>query len=545
MTPMPTFSRTTLCWLAVALIWFGTLGVRPLAHPDEGRYSEISREMLQSGDWVTPRLDGLKYFEKPPLQYWATAAAFKAFGTSDFVARLWTALCGFISVFAVWWTARRLWGAESALYAGMAAAGMSYIYAISHVVTLDSAVSGFLTLALCGFLLSQHDAATSADNRRWMLFTWASMAAAMLSKGLIGVVLPGAVLVLYSLTCRDWRVWPRMQWWLGLPLFALIAVPWHVMVHMRNPEWAHFYFIHEHFERFTTTEHKRTGAWWYFLPLLAAGALPWTSLLPQALVQGWRQDAGHFRPRRFLVLWAGFIFLFFSLSGSKLPGYILPVFPALALLLGPTLAALPARKLRAHAWPVLVLMLVLAVGAPIFAQTGSERTPMDLNRAAMAWLLPAALVFLGCAAAAMRLALREQKAQAVALLAAGSLLFWSGMMFGYNGYSPVMSSAALAQKLEGQLSPGAPAYTVRIYDQTLPYYLQRTVIPVEWTDELQLGEEQEPERWIAHIDDFVREWRGLSEGLAVMGPETYSELERDGVPMKLVDRNSRRVVVLR
>ncbi|HVT36182.1 MAG TPA: glycosyltransferase family 39 protein [Nevskiaceae bacterium] len=542
---MTSSSRILVAWLAVALVWFGTLGVRPLAHPDEGRYSEISREMLVTGDWITPRLDGLKYFEKPPLQYWATAAAFAAFGQSDFVARLWTALCGFISVLAVWYTARRLWGRTAAHYAALAAAGMAYLIAISHVVTLDSAVSGFLTLALCGFLRAQHDGASAAENRRWMLVAWASMAAAMLSKGLIGVVLPGAVLLLYSALCRDWRPWARMQWLRGLALFALIAAPWHVLVAMRNPEWAHFYFVHEHFERYTTTEHHREGAWWYFIPLLLAGTLPWTSLLPRALLQGWRDDAGTFRPRRFLVIWAAFIFFFFSISGSKLPGYILPVFPALALLLGPLLAALPSAALRRHLATPIVFGILLLVAAPFFAHSGSERTPMELNRAATYWLVPAALLMLGCCIGALRATLHNRTLSATGWLAAGSLLLWSGVMFGYNAYSPTMSSAALAQSLQGRLPASAPAYTLRLYDQTLPYYLRRTVTPVEWVDELELGEQQEPQRWIAQLPEFVQRWRDLSAGLAVMPPDTYTQLQQEGVPMTLVERNARRVVVLR
>ncbi|MGH8541200.1 MAG: ArnT family glycosyltransferase, partial [Stenotrophobium sp.] len=146
-----------LFWALVTGLWFGTLGQRDLAGTDEGRYSEIAREMAQTGDYVTPRLDGLKYFEKPALQYWMTALSFKAFGESEFVARLWPGLCGFLSVLMVWFTARRLWGNEVARYAAMATVSMVWMQGVSHVVTVDMSVSFFLTVAICGFLLAQDD----------------------------------------------------------------------------------------------------------------------------------------------------------------------------------------------------------------------------------------------------------------------------------------------------------------------------------------------------------------------------------------------------
>ena len=187
--------RRWLLWALCAVLWFSSLGVRELLHPDEGRYSEISREMVVTHDFVTPHLNGLKYFEKPPLQYWITAGAFAAFGQSEFVARLWVGLCGFLSLLLVWITARRLWDTESADYAAATAASMFWMIGLSHVVTLDMGVSFFLTATLCSFMLAHHAQASARENRYWMWAAWASIAGALLSKGLIALVLPGAVLV--------------------------------------------------------------------------------------------------------------------------------------------------------------------------------------------------------------------------------------------------------------------------------------------------------------------------------------------------------------
>jgi len=536
-------STRRLLWLALAALWFGGLGYLDLTHPDEGRYSEISREMASTGDWVTPRLNGLKYFEKPPLQYWATAAAFKAFGESEFVARLWVGLCGFATVILVHRTALRLWGARTADYAGVTCASMMWIMSMSHIVTLDMGVTFFMTLALCGFLRAQHDGATGGETRRWMWIVWAGMAGALLTKGLIGVVLPGAVLFLYSAICRDWRPWARLNWFSGVPIFAVLAVPWHVLVARRNPEWADFYFIHEHLDRFLTTEHHRVGAWYYFLPLLVAGLLPWTTLLPQIVRRGWLPDTARFQTNRFLLIWSVFIFVFFSISGSKLPSYILPIFPALALLLAQVLAAARPGSMRRHAIVIVVLMAAIGVGVLIFGRTGDAKTPMEINRAFSYWAFTGSLVFALAGAAATRAAAAHRELQSVLLLAAGSLLFANAAILGYQSYSPLVSSAALARKLRPMLPPDTPLFAVNFYDQTLPFYMKRTVTLVDYVSEFELGEQLEPQKWVHDLPAFGRLWRDLPQGVAVTDPESFASLQGMGLPMQVIDQTPRRIVV--
>lgn len=274
------------------------------------------------------------------------ALSFAAFGVNEFAARFWPGLTGFLTVAMCGFTARRLWGVDAGRYAALAAGSCAWIIANSHFLALDMGVSFFLTVALCGFLLAQHDGADARASRNWMWVTWAAMAAATLSKGLIGLLIPGATLVLYSLLNWQWAFWKRMHWLSGLGLFLLLTAPWFILVSQRNPDFAHFFFIREHLERFLTTEHKRTGAPWYFVPYLLLGLLPWTSLLPALCRDGWREPGARLRVGRLLLIWSVFIFAFFSKSSSKLPSYILPMFPALALLLAPTLQRMPAATLK-------------------------------------------------------------------------------------------------------------------------------------------------------------------------------------------------------
>src|SRR6185436_10061071 len=211
----PRSMRERATRVALGLLLVAALAVavdnadRRLANPDEGRYSEISREMAASGDWVTPRLNGIKYFEKPPLQYWATATAFTVFGDNEFAARLYILACGLATILIVGFTALRLWNAEVALATMLALVASPYFLALGGIVTLDMGLTLWTTLTLCAFLLAEQ-----RQSRRWMLVAWAAMALAVLSKGLVGIVFPVAAIGLHALIRRDfsflWRLNHRL-----------------------------------------------------------------------------------------------------------------------------------------------------------------------------------------------------------------------------------------------------------------------------------------------------------------------------------------------
>ncbi|HUS24667.1 MAG TPA: phospholipid carrier-dependent glycosyltransferase [Candidatus Binatia bacterium] len=531
--------RLALLIALVAVAWFATIGYRDLADPDEGRYSEISREMVATGDWVTPRLDGLKYFEKPPLQYWATAVSFTLLGPSDFAARAYTGLAGLLSVLAVAFCAGRLWGRRAGVTTGGVALGMFGIVALANVVTLDMGVAFWLTLSLCGFLLALR-AGDPDSRRRWMLVVWAAMAGAVLSKGLIGVVIPGTVLLLHVLSTRNWRLLAQLEWLRGLPLFLLIAAPWFVLVSMRNPEFAHFFFVHEHFERFLTTEHHREGAPWYFVPILLGGLLPWLSLAPAAVRDGWRDPSG-----RVLVLWCSFVFVFFSISKSKLPGYLSPIFPAMAMLIGRSLAAETLRLAR-HATGLMAGALMVGIAAAIvLPQLGDARTPPEVFRAATPFAVLAMALLAGAAWLARRLEGCGQHLASVIVLGAGALSMSDALDAGYQDFAALRCDRQAAALIEATV-PGAPVFAVDYYNQTLPFYLRRTVTLVRFSGEFELGQRAEPERWIPDFATFAARWAQLPAAAAVTRPETWDKhLQRLGLSARVLYRDGRRVVLVK
>ncbi|WP_084197403.1 glycosyltransferase family 39 protein [Solimonas soli] len=528
----------------VVAVWLLPLGYRNLFETDEGRYAEIPREMTVSGDWITPRLNDLKYFEKPALQYWITAASFEAFGESAFTARLWNGIAGLLTVLAVWRTGRQLWGPRGGDCAGLAATGMAGLIAGSQALTLDMGVTLFLTLALCGLLLAFDARNDAATRRRLMLGVWAAMAGAVLSKGLIGLLIPGTVLVLYSLVQTQWRFWRELEWLRGGALFLLLAAPWFVLVSLRNPEFARFFFVHEHFERFLTTEHHREGPLWYYVPLLLGGLLPWVTMLPAAARLNWQHAPQHARLHagRLLLIWSAFVFVFFSVSGSKLPLYILPLFPAAALLLGPHLERMAAPSLRRHAQLLAAFWLLIAVIAPlVLLRLHSARTPQALNAAFAPWAAGAAAAFVIIAFIAAREAAHGRSGRAVPLLAAAGLVTLQLLNTGFQAYAPVRSSRGIAAQVQPYLHPQTALFILQQYDQTLPFYLERPLTVVGWTGELALGRAQEPWKMIDDLQGFEQRWREAPDAIAFATPQLAARLQAEGLPMTIIATSVRDV----
>ena len=541
------FTRLLSLLLVIAVVglWFGTLGSRHLANPDEGRYAEIAREMVVSGDWVTPRLNGFKYFEKPPLQYWATAMAYRLFGEHEWTARLWTALTGALSALAIFYAGGRLFGREAGFYAALVLLSSFLFVLAGHINTLDMGVTCFMTLGLTGFLLAQQRTVSTREARGWMHVSWVSLGLSLLSKGLIGIVLPGAVLVIYSLLQRDVRLWKRLHLRSGIPLMLLIAAPWYVAVSLKNLEFARFFFVHEHLERFLTDAHGRSHPWWSYIPIVLVGALPWVGLLPGALARAWEpQDTvKSFQPRRFLVIWVAFIFLFFSVSHSKLPFYVLPIFPALALLIGKRLAELSPRAIFWQVFPVTVLTIPALWLAARYEGLDSSSAPHAQYEAYSIWLVGAAAVLMIGSLFALYQSYSGHTRAAVIGLALSSLVGVQIAMSDFDALSPVSSDYRIATRIQPFLRQGEPFYVVDTYRQSLPFYLKRTLTLVAYKGEFEFGIQQEPEKWLPDLAAFERVWQTDLRALAIMKTDTLARLQQYGLPMRAIAEEGELVVV--
>jgi 4-amino-4-deoxy-L-arabinose transferase-like glycosyltransferase len=534
--------------LGFVLVSLYVLGIRTLVPPDEGRYAEMAREMFASGDWITTRLNGIKYFEKPPLQTWMNALTFTVFGVGGWQARLWTGLCGIFGVLMTGYAGMRLYGARVGLYAALVLASSFYWIACSQVNSLDMGLSGMMTLALCALLIAQRDAATPREQRHWMLVCWVGMALAVLSKGLIGLVLPGGVLVIYTVITRDWRLWTRLHMGKGLLLFCAVAAPWFVLVGLKNPEQPHFFFIHEHFDRFLLKEHHREAGWWMFLALLAAGCMPWLGVLLQSLVQGARRTAPErFRPGLMALVWVVFILAFFTNSQSKLPGYLLPVFPAVALLIGHYLDAGTRRVHLINAGVMLFLGALLLALVPFMTRLGTHTSEQALFALYQPWVFAAGCVALLGGAAALVLTRRTRHDLAVVALAVAGFGTTHLMLAGFEPIGQARAGAQMLPAIQAELTPASTIYAVGMYEQSMTFYLARPVVLVAYLDEFEFGLQQEPHRGIPDVQVFLTQWRAHAKAgvkdIAITSAYVAREMQRTGEPVRIVAADARRTVI--
>lgn len=543
-------NRITLVLLLVALaiVWFAPLGLRHLIPSDEGRYAEMAREMFVTGDWITPRYNGYKYFEKPPLQTWLNALTFAWFGIGEWQARLYTGLASFAGVLLVGFTGARLFNPLSGLLAAVVLACSPYWNLMGHFNALDMGLAFWMALSLCSLLLAQRPGLQAGAARGWMWVCWAAMAFAVLSKGLVGLILPGAVLVLYTLIARDWALWKRLYLVSGLVIFFAIVTPWFVLVQQRNPEFFNFFFIVQQFRRYLTPEQNRPGPFYYFVPVLLVGFLPWLSVAWQSIRHALRmpRQPNGFSPMLVLLIWSAFIFLFFSASHSKLISYVLPVAPALALMIGAYLPLVSADRFRRHLLGYLVFLVVAAFGIIFLAYQGDARTPNALYRAFQVWLYAGLAVAGALTLAAAWLNRRVGVAAAITAFGAAWLAFGTIGGTGHDEFGRYSSGALLAPAVRAELAklpPDTPFYSIEMLDHTFPFYMGHTTIMVQRQDELAFGISVEPNKWIPTVDQWIERWKQETHALAIMSPGQYDTLVKQGVPMRVIARDNRRVIV--
>ena len=376
------------------------------------------------------------------------------------------------------------------------------------------------------------------------------MALATLSKGLIGAAIPAMVFIAYSVSAWDWKIWTRIRLFSGMVLFLAITAPWFFLVAQRNPEFLEFFFIHEHLQRFTQDAHSRTGPIYYFVPLLLVGILPWILQIPGAIAQAWterKHELTRFSSGRLLTCWFVVIFAFFSVSQSKLPGYIIPIFPALALLIGNRLDRLLGfTNSMGLTWKLQTLGFALLGGIGFFflSEIGKQARPDEIEAYAQYtyWVIAALLALIGFSLFAA-LQSKRNGLQSIVSFASGFFLCAIIAGTGHETLGRAVSGIDLANRVKASIPEKVNFYSIRLLDHTMPFYLGRTMIMVESPDELEFGVNQEPELWMPTLDTFIIRWKEDPTAYALMVPEQYVALQGLNLPMQEVDRDARRVIV--
>ncbi|NVN92733.1 MAG: glycosyltransferase family 39 protein [Desulfuromonadales bacterium] len=533
--------------------FFLFLGRGGLIEPDEGRYSEIPREMLEKGDFITPTLNYVHYFEKPPLHYWLTALSFKLFGLNEFAARFTGALAGLLTVLLIYHTARKLFDRRAAILSAFIL-GLSTGFTVQSRVNLtDMTLTFFLSASLCCFIIAtiEHEKNKRLYHNLFFLFS----ALAVLTKGLIGMVLPMGIIGLYLLFCRQWRLLKEMRLGSGCLIFLLIAAPWFILVSQRNPGFARFFFIHEHLQRYLTTVHGRFQPFWYFVPILLLIMLPWSFYIVRATWNVFKERCSPTGDRLlYLVLWAAIVFLFFSASQSKLIPYILPVIPALAMLVG-KLFSDQLEKTGESLFVIehFILVAVLSIMAvlialypharefgPLIAETGLVR-PNSSLLTKLPLISPMGGTLFAFLALAMALTawIACRKKDLIALFVGLGICSYSleiaGQPLFREGIEARKSYRELALVARSFASAGSRVASFG-YDQSLPFYTGTRTIVVGSKGELDFGSNQgNQSAWFINEDEFLKLWQGDEQIVVLLQKGEYelvaARLKPNAIPL--------------
>lgn len=507
-------------WLALlfAPIYFLFLGNRPFATPDEARYVEIPREMLATGDWITPRLNGVKYFEKPPLLYWIEAIFQYVFGLKEWAMRLPIVLFGLTGILSTYAFGQRVFTRQTGLYAAFILGSSCLYFVMSRLIILDMAVSLFVTLSLFCFYIAQQEITEKRRRIFYALFTLFS-ALGVLTKGIMALAVPGMVIVLWATYNRRWHAIFPAYLPSNLLLFLIIAAPWHILASIKTTEFAYKYFIVEHVLRYTTTIHLRHQPVWFFMPIIIGGFLPWSPLFLPAFAKAFRDRYMH--ANTFLLIWTAFVFVFFSISQSKLIPYILPLFPPIALLLG-NLVHDWLTNGTTKKWP-LKYICGLSFLCGIAAWQAYRFFPeLSTNKAALAPYVKAlSLCFFTISACSMRFRtsknylavwkcnhlfplLKSNLGVRLCAIALASL----SILFVLIPASPYIQRPSLNTLVYIALynrKPGEQLASYMAYFQDLPVYANEIVTVVDTKGELEFGTTIEDTRsWMMSREDFKK-----------------------------------------
>ncbi len=507
------WQHLALLVLLAFLIFFAGLGRLPLLEPDEGRNAEVAREMLASGDWITPHFDSLVYLDKPAVFFSLVAASFRSFGVCEWAARLPSALLGMATLVLVWALGRRAFGDVTGLRAGIILATSPLAIVEARLVGLDMALTFLVAVAMMSFWLAETDAAHPAWQHA-LLF--GAMGLATITKGPVGFLLPLLSILAYLALRGRVRELGRLRWGLGGAVFLGVALPWFVAASLRNPGFLHYAFWQESLARFATGQSRRTGSLLYYIPVYFAGFFPWSLFL---LFAGWHaakrwralgEEAQ--KPVAFCLAWAGVVFLFFTVSRSKLPAYFLPALVPLSLLMAKVWEAEAGQEGRPSDWVTAGFAALIALG--LLVALTSRWLPLDHHGTGLGGLPALAPYRAGPAGAGLGARLARRLHPDVLALVRPSMLFsgliltalaWLGRNLATRGksrasasavfalvalmvpllfirwmpavriFSATTSSRQLAKLLRSSPEKDLPLYGYYYFRTSLPFYLGRPV----------------------------------------------------------------------
>jgi 4-amino-4-deoxy-L-arabinose transferase-like glycosyltransferase len=460
----------------ILLILFYRLGAPALFEPDEGRNAEKAREILVLNDWITPHENFHAVLDKPIFFYWLIALSYKLFGVSEWAARLPSVLAAFGCIVVVYFFVRRWWGEWEARWSVLVLITSAGFFVFSRLVIFDMTLSAFIMLGLCAYYQAAHESESTASWATCAIL-YGALGAATLTKGLVGLVVPGIIVFFYLLLTNSWRSLGKIRLFPGVVLFLLIVMPWYILTETQNPGYLRYYFWEEHFGRFSTRKFDRFSPWYFYFYIVPLGVMPWTFLLPATVRFHWRR---RFDDRTlWLILWAFLPILFFSMSKSKLPHYVLPSFPPLAILIGVAVSRIMSdsqERLRygfGASWVVLSsLFIYLAAGV-----IGPEIFPKIIRGrydsiALLFWTSAAISLALVYLTSKRTLWAKIDPRYVLVTQGLGLLIFMVTLSEMMVLIAPARSSQEIAVKALPYITPTTQLVSYDTYAEGLPFYLK-------------------------------------------------------------------------
>lgn len=524
---------------AVVLLYGWRLGARSFWEPDEPRYAEVGREMLVSGDWLTPRLDGLEYYEKPPLAYWSAASCFALFGTNEGSARLGAVVFALLFLAGSGALARTLYGARTALVATLALALAPLTWVAGRFLVTDMFLAAGVVWVLAGYALALDRRRRGLSPVLPMTLAGAGATVALLAKGPIGLLLPALGIVPFRwLAGRAASIGAR-GWAAAATVVALLGLPWFVALSWRDPSFVDFFFWHEHVLRFLTHQARRGGPPWYYLLILAGGFFPSSFLLPWALARcrpHWRLRALNAAEQgtALLLLFGGAALVFFSVSQSKRPGYILPALPVAAILVGRALASAlegrAPRGLRVSLGASAIGAWAVGAGAAAFARHSPKLVVhggVDEGFRSAAGLTALLLAVLGAALAGTALASSPRGVhRGLGAVTVSLFLLFPSLEIVAERVDASLTVKRLALRAARLAGPEDVIASYGTVLQGLTFYSGRRTVIVGGAGELEFGAREDESRgWILPPKDL----HALLEGRTVymVAPARLASRARD------------------
>lgn len=524
------------------ILYVSLLPLLPLTEPDEARYSDIPSSMNQSKDYIIPRLNHVAYLEKPPFAYWVTAFFFRLFGEGTFSSRLFSGLCAWGCVFLVYRIGNSLYDERVGLHSAAVLSTSLYPFILGRLNLLDMPLTFLLGLSIwSGYRYFR----TGSEKKRWLHLFYFFAALAFLTKGLIGLLFPLAIVSLYLLCEKEWRRIPRLFHPLGIALFALIASPWFLVVQKAYPHFFRYFFVRQHVERYVTDAYGSVH-FLYYIPVILFGMIPWLAPLVEALFRPGTRKAFRETIRHGLLLsWMGFVFLFFSISSSKMATYIAPLFLPLAVVAGRTLGVEetenPSARGRSYRLLIRVLipaqsiLLAVALWIPPFLKSAN----VPLTRWWVSVSLPTIVILL----APFLIARAQGERNRFLVFYVLSAVFLAASILPLSLYlRPYKASLPVAEAIKKLVPAGHDLYQYRIYLRGIPFYCKMRTPIVGRPDELATGRDllpaEEKARYFLRVDQFYELGKERGELYVVTkGKDKIEELKGRAPSLDLLWRN--------